>query len=566
MARYGARKDSLTGLLNQNGFEKNVSKFKADRSRANSSAYCYCYLDIHNMKAFNLTYGKKIGDELILLLCEKLIQVFPNDTIGRLDDDHFIVYTCAQDLNSKLEKIREYCKSSERRLPFEFHVGIYRDNRNAKPEYAIECARLALQSIKSDYRQFVKYYSDAMSDEYLNRIYILNHIDRAIEEHWIRVFYQPIIRTATGKACGLEALARWVDPERGLITPGQFIPIFEQVHLNAKLDLYIVEEVCKEMKVSHEQGFQIMTTSVNLSPEDFETEDMPSAICEIADQYGIPHEKIVIEITESAFIKQPKRLQDAIKKFHAHGFKVWLDDFGSGFSSLNVLKSYPFDVIKFDIEFIRDLDPQGAGAVIIKNMIQMARELGIHTLAEGIESGVQFNFLKLYGCECLQGFLFEKPRPLSYYFGTGKSEVTDFTEAEEETKYYDVICGVDHKKPYFGALPTAVENIVNEGPWAVLEVTEDRIVFVKSNQRYEEYLFRNHILTNEDIEQSTGQSWICHRSNALIDAVKESLSKGNWVAVVDRINENQEIKGYLYAMEQNPVTGAHGVLLAVQEE
>ena len=566
MARYGTRTDLLTGVLNQNGFEKNVSKVRTERSRDSSNAYCYCYFDIHNMKAVNLTYGKRIGDGVILALRDILVREFSSDIVGRLDDDHFIVYSYAQDLTVKLEAIREYCRSKERYLPFEFQVGVYRDNRGAKPDFAIECARLALQSIKSDHRQFVKFYCDAMSDEYLNRIYILNHIDQALSEHWIKVFYQPIIRSATGKASGLEALARWVDPDHGVIMPAQFLPIFEQIHLNAKLDLYIAEEVCREMKMCREKDYRVLKTSINLSPLDFESVDMAEEIAAIADRYNIDHEKLVIEISERTFDEPQKILQDAIRKFHANGFKVAVDNFGSGNSSLSVLKNYPFDIIKFDTEFIRDLDPLGPAAIIVKNLIQMARELGLRTVAEGIETGVQRDFLKVNGCECLQGFIFEKPRPLSYYAGAGVSEARNLTEIDQETEYYDLIAGVDYKKPYFGELPQEVAKVIYEGPWAVLEISEDKIVFVKSNQRYVDFLVREEILTKADLEKDVGQTWVCYRDNKLYDAVLESVEKRTWVSVADRLNEKQKITGYLYTMKKNPITGAYGVLLVVEED
>jgi EAL domain-containing protein (putative c-di-GMP-specific phosphodiesterase class I) len=221
----------------------------------------------------------------------------------------------------------------------------------------------------------------------------------------------------TNKGSALEALARWIDPARGVISPGVFIPVLKKYHLLYKLDLYMVEQVCKEISIRKDNCFEIMPVSINFAAQDFDYVDIPAEIEKIYNRYGISQyvEKkyIVIEITEQDIASATDRFRDQLQALRKNGHHLWLDDFGSGYSSLSMFGRFEFDLVKFDMELLRRLNEnKGANRQIMKAMIGVARNLGIHTLAEGMETEEHLKFLKECGCELAQGFLFHKPEPL----------------------------------------------------------------------------------------------------------------------------------------------------------
>jgi EAL domain-containing protein (putative c-di-GMP-specific phosphodiesterase class I) len=225
----------------------------------------------------------------------------------------------------------------------------------------------------------------------------------------VQVFYQPIIRTATGKICGYEALARWIDPELGAISPAQFIPTLEEYHAIHKLDCFIVKKVCEDMRALIDQGEPIVPVSVNLSQLDFSLCDVFDQVERYRTHYGIDSDMIDIEITESALNENADHLQAEIKHFRDAGYHVWIDDFGSGYSSLNNLMSYDLDVLKLDLEFLRTYDRNPHAAALIKRIVQMSKDMDMQPLQEGVETAEHFEFLKSIECERAQGYYFAKP-------------------------------------------------------------------------------------------------------------------------------------------------------------
>ncbi|WP_081832724.1 EAL domain-containing protein [Oribacterium sp. P6A1] len=241
--------------------------------------------------------------------------------------------------------------------------------------------------------------------------YILSNIDRAISEGWIEPYYQPIIRTFSGKLCSVEALARWDDPELGMISPGKFIPVLEENGLSYKLDMYIAQRVISMLQQRTRQNLTSVQVSINISRSDFEYCDPVGFIAAACDAHGVRRSLIAIEITETAVISDSQVMKDAINRFHKAGFEVLMDDFGSGYSSLNILKDFDFDEIKIDMGFLRNFDEKSK--TIVTMAVRMAKSLGIHTLAEGVETREHVEFLKEIGCERIQGYFYGKPLSLA---------------------------------------------------------------------------------------------------------------------------------------------------------
>ena len=239
--------------------------------------------------------------------------------------------------------------------------------------------------------------------------YVIEHLDEAIEKHWVRVHYQPIVRTISGQLCAMEGLARWDDPNWGFLTPPFFISILEQHNLIHKLDAYILHTVAKMAREKLDANLPVLPISVNLSRLDFLLQD-PFAVAEtIREEYRLPLGLIQIEVTENALVDRMDSVLNGIQKFQKKGYPVLLDDFGSGYSSLNVLKDYDFDTIKFDMKFLHPFTAKSRK--ILKYLVSMAKDLSVHTLAEGAETKEQCDFLREIGCEKIQGYYYGKPVP-----------------------------------------------------------------------------------------------------------------------------------------------------------
>ena len=239
---------------------------------------------------------------------------------------------------------------------------------------------------------------------------ILGMFEAALRSGAIQPYYQPVIRTLSRQLCSFEVLARWKDPLRGVIYPDQFIPVLEKAQKIHLLDGHIIRSACAQMRSRIEEGSIPIPISVNLSRLDFILCDIYAVVQEAVNYYQLPHEYLYIEITETVAMFQDQAIHTALDRFREAGFQIWMDDFGSGYSSLNVLKDLDFNEIKLDMRFLSSFDQRSKR--IMASVIQMAKEIGIHTLAEGVESEDQERFLRNIGCEKVQGFYLGKPLPL----------------------------------------------------------------------------------------------------------------------------------------------------------
>jgi EAL domain-containing protein (putative c-di-GMP-specific phosphodiesterase class I) len=275
---------------------------------------------------------------------------------------------------------------------------------------ASEKAKLACSIQNGKGGSFIRYYDEQLHKDLLLQNYVISHIDDAIANGYIKIYYQPVVRTITETFCGMEALARWIDPQYGFLNPGVFIGALEDSRQIHKLDSHVIELVCKEMRTELDNGRPMVPVSFNLSRLDFVGCDIFEVVERALAQYGIDHELIRVEITES-IMASDTYIQREIERFRLAGYEVWMDDFGSGYSSLNTLKDYKFDELKIDMAFLSNLNE--VSRIIISSMVRMAKCLGLKTLAEGVETQEQMDFLKEIGCEKAQGYYYGKPQPLA---------------------------------------------------------------------------------------------------------------------------------------------------------
>lgn len=261
-------------------------------------------------------------------------------------------------------------------------------------------------------------------DREIRNDYIISHLDEALEKGWIRPYFQPIIRTITGSVAVVEALARWQDPEYGMLMPADFMPVLEENGLVYKLDCFMLTEALRIQRQRMDDGLQVGTISVNFSRSDFDVMDIASFIQEQVEKYQVERDLIWLEITESTLVKDKGRMISVVKNLRKSGFRVCMDDFGSGYSSLIFLNDYTLDLIKLDMGFLRSFSP--VSKEIMRSTVNMAKNLGIKTLAEGVEKEEHVKFLQEIGCDMMQGYYFSVPLP--------EEEMKDFIEQNHVIK------------------------------------------------------------------------------------------------------------------------------------
>ena len=316
------------------------------------------------------------------------------------------------------------------------------------------------------------------------RTHVINSFEEALTQGWIQPYYQPVIRTISGQLCSFEALARWIDPEYGPLRPDIFIPVLEQEKLIHLLDGHIIHEVCRRLRHSFDSGETPIPVSVNLSRLDFTLCDIFSIVDQHVSEFQIPHDFLYIEITESVVAEQEGLMHTVVDRFHAAGYQVWMDDFGSGYSSLNMLKDYTFDELKLDMCFLRTFDERSRR--IMTSIIQMAKDLDIHTLTEGVETEAQFIYLRNVGCEKVQGYYFGKPLPYEEALANlAQKGIT--IELPRDRKYYDDIGRVSvlSSTPFLSPKERKRDltgRQLNSIPLAIVEMNKNsfRILFCNS--------------------------------------------------------------------------------------
>ncbi len=409
-------RDEITGLLSRNDFCSQINGVISANPRAKYSVF---FFDIIKFKAINDIFGFKEGDKLLAFIGEMLRgEKFSIALACRESADRFafLADVTKTDENRLIGAIIDEIKGYE--LPFEIYlnVGVYKIQRPEETGHTmLDKAMLAQSVIKGSYTSSVNFFTDNLRDEMLSEQEITGSMSLALSEEQFLVYYQPQYNHSTGMIIGAEALVRWEHPTKGLISPARFIPIFEKNGFITKLDFYVFDKVAKFIKRSMDKNFSIVPISINFSKNDIFFPNFVENLEIIRNKHGVPAKYLRIELTESILIGNNKAVNDILRKLHAVGYVVEMDDFGSGYSSLNVLKDLEFDVIKLDMLFLENKDESGRGGTILSSVINMAKWLGIPVIAEGVETVSQADFLKSIGCDNIQGYLYSKPLPEKEY-------------------------------------------------------------------------------------------------------------------------------------------------------
>jgi diguanylate cyclase (GGDEF)-like protein len=421
--------DRLTGLPNMTWF-RIQSQMEMENMFHQGLRPVFLYFDLVGMRRFNDAYGYEQGDALLKESAEVIQSVFRDQPAARFYEDHFCVLTLPDELEEKLTKVRDRIAAYRKRLDESdagtsiVRAGVYYAESEEEPvTRCCDHARLAAAQLHGQMHDFYRVYTDQISADEKEKAYILEHFEEALDKGWIKTYYQPIVSTGVGQAEGApekqpvdyEALSRWEDPVYGMISPGFFVPVLEEYRLVDQLDLYMIRNVGRDFQtLMHENPDRVPpSVSINLSRVDFNSDDIVDRVIQEVEGAGLPREHLHIEITESAMADDEANLHHLAAQLKKEGFAVWLDDFGTGYSSLKVLIDFDFDVLKLDMSLLKKLMVNKRSRLLVQHVLQMAKDLKIETLCEGVETEEQYNLLKEMGCGRIQGFLFGKPEPFS---------------------------------------------------------------------------------------------------------------------------------------------------------
>ena len=401
--------DYLTGLMGMRRFLACNEQIRETVKKENRIPDRWIvFFNLSSFKLYNVTYGIEAGDHVLKSIADILRDVFRTDIIARFADDHFVVSVKSGEVEAKTNEVIRRVSKIDTRSVLRMKAGLYHISDAAvRANEACDYAKLACDSIAKNMTRSVCIYDESLSERLKLDQYIVDHIREAIAKGWIEIVLQPVIRSLSGKVCGAEALSRWHDPVKGNLSPAAFIPDLEQAHLIHLLDTYVVKQACETIREVLDNGDEPVPISFNLSRLDFQDTDPVRVVEENVSRYDIPRDYLCVEITETALMQDTAVIQSAMDRFRKLGYQVWMDDFGSGYSSLNTLKDFTFDEIKIDMMFLSSFTERSR--MILKSVISMAKEMKTQTLAEGVETKEQFEYLRSIGCEKVQGYYFGRP-------------------------------------------------------------------------------------------------------------------------------------------------------------
>ncbi len=413
LENIGFEFDSVTGLDTRISFDKHVNSRLKRLRRGEARKYAVVYINLVNFKLLNIESGSGKGDECLKEMAHILKDEYKKAIISRISDDHFAVFTAYDNVLKITEKVKlRFDEKYREKHNIIAKYGIYSfsTDKDFDVEEALSLAKMTCDFIKFDAKTDISEYSFNLSKQVMIREYIIHNLDEALEKGWIKVYFQPVIRALTGDLCGMESLTRWIDPEVGFLPPDQFIGTLEKENCIHKLDAYVVEKVCQYIHQRIEAKLPVVPVSVNFSRLDFVLCDMVSVVEKYVKEYDVPRDYIHIEITESMIASDEDLMVDVISRFRRAGYEIWMDDFGSGYSSLTMLKDYSFDTLKMDMRFLVPFTDKAKS--IMRSTVSMAKDVGMKTLAEGVETKEQLDFLRSIGCGMIQGYYYGKPEPV----------------------------------------------------------------------------------------------------------------------------------------------------------
>ena len=477
---YKSTHDELTGIANRISF---YEKTKLLLKQNPQKKFILVRTNIERFKVINDLFGTTVGDIILKDVANVIQSIFSDKgTFGRLGSDHFAV--CFDSELITIDRIRkeidEAIQSHNLNYTLQVNLGVYEiTDKNIPVDQMCDRANLALQTIKGNYLKQVAFYDATLRNTLLQEQELVSEMKDALQKNQFVIYLQPVYSLFEEKIVSAEALVRWMHPEKGLIAPGGFIPFFEKNGFIAKLDYYVWEQVCKYQQTRLNRDLSMIPISMNISRMSLYNPHLCNDIIKLVEKYQVPPELIKLEITESAYTDNPDQLLCTMKSLQDYGFVIMMDDFGSGYSSLNMLKDVPVNILKIDMCFLTGFDKTAKAGNILTSVVRMAKWLNIPVVAEGVETQSQIDFLREIGCDYIQGYYFSRPIP------TDDFEVL----TKQNIDYHKTVKPVFEDVAVFDSLFNSnelVSRLFNSfvGAVGIYEFSENRLEVIRVNDNY----------------------------------------------------------------------------------
>ncbi|MEG2549388.1 MAG: EAL domain-containing protein [Erysipelotrichaceae bacterium] len=511
--------DGLTKIYNKRKFYE-VTRKMIDGNPEDT--FVFMRFDVDRFQLINSFFGAEEGDKLLVYIANEMAKDAKNlskSTYGRIESD--IICVCAIYNKEMIERMVKESKNTLAKFNSNYDIvpsiGIYViDNINISVEEMYNRATLAAKTCKGNYVDFYAYYDENMSVSLNKEQEITNDMNYALENHQFVIYLQPQYNIHTNLPSGAEVLVRWIHPIKGVLSPNEFIPIFERNGFITKLDFYVWEQACICLQKWKMQGKQPLPISVNVSRVNIYNPNLVDNLFELIKRYEIDPELLNLEVTESAYTDNPVAMKKVVKELQQKGFIVMMDDFGSGYSSLSLLKDIEIDVLKIDMRFLSGTEIVGRGENIIASVIRMAKWLNIPVIAEGAETAQQVDLLRSVGCDYVQGYYFAKPMSVDEYIKTYFPMFTNLNpKLQDRDGYYqynDLFVSNSKVKLIFN-------NTVKAA--AIYEFYDNDVEIIRVNDAYYSLLGHSDIASKDNnIYKMVGKEYQTHLLNSFQTCAK----------------------------------------------
>lgn len=532
----GLEVNALTGLYLSHTFFQKAEEFLKS---VDGDGYCVLAIDLEHFRLFNKIYSREQGDELLKRVAEKLKEYRINygGVIGYFGGDNFAILT-----QMDMDRFRDFHRAIAKEVAcwsntvgFLPAFGVYPITDTAIDIATMyDRATMALKKIVGNYSQRHCIYSEDMEEKEEEELRLLSEIQSSLKNQEFTFYVQPQCDIATGKIVGGECLVRWIHPEKGLISPGIFIPVLEKNGFIASLDRYVWEKVCEWLRSLIDRGFQPVPVSINVSRIDIYSMDVPGFLLGLLEKYQLPSDLLKVEITESTYVENNDKVIRAVKQLRDAKLWVMMDDFGSGYSSLNMLRSVAVDVLKLDMRFLEIKDTEEEkGIGILESVVNMARQMQLPIIVEGVENQKQESFLLKMGCRYSQGYYYYRPMPIADF----EELIKDVHNLDKDGIWCKRVEAL-HMSEFLDRNifnDTLLNNIL--GPAAFYDMYENNIKITRVNNQYYELLGGN---------SKTVESDNPHKSDFLLHVNEEDREKILRIFKQAGENQNGEASEYIH--------------------
>jgi diguanylate cyclase (GGDEF)-like protein len=518
-----AQLDTLTNIYNRNTM---FNQTKSLISLNPDKKFVFIKLDIDHFSLFNSSFGEKEGDELIKYFSNQVKTVAEShtpSTYGRINGDVFcmcIPYNNNEEIENDINIIHNNIAKYRKDYSLDISCGACLVNNTDSTIYNLFFkSSIATKQCKLNHNKNIVFFSNNDESKINDEIKITNNMQSALLNGEFIPYLQPKVNILTGEVCGAEVLVRWKDPNQGIISPGTFIPIFEKNGFISKLDYYMWDQTCKLLKKWNDKGINQIPLSVNLSRISLYNPKLAENITNLVEKYNLPHSLFQLEITESAYMSNPTMMANTIASLHSQGFTILMDDFGSGYSSLNTLKNIDIDILKIDMQFLSKDNDNTKGNIILASMIKMGNWLNIPIIVEGVENKNQVNFLKSAGCKFVQGYYYSQPIPVNNFEDKFFSNKTLAGSKEKENtstnNFHQTLLVIDRSNVDNALLSRYFKNYTIKS----VDTAEDGLEYLSKNAKNVKLIFIENVL-----EGMSGTDFIkyCKR-DILLDSIPKIM-------------------------------------------